>query len=142
MLSIILVAAFIGGGFRKIDPLLGTKNGFSIHSMALVLFYYLVIGFIMITSLVTGRRGFCHTFCWMAPFMVIGRKISVRFNLKRFSLKSEKELCSNCHKCTKSCPMSLPVNNMVQKENLENSECILCGVCVDECPNNAIRFYR
>jgi len=36
--------------------------------------------------------------------------------------------------------MSLDVNAMVQKESMENSECILCGKCVDLCPNGAIKY--
>ena len=36
--------------------------------------------------------------------------------------------------------MSLEVNGMVRKEKMENSECILCGTCVDGCSKGAIRF--
>ena len=36
--------------------------------------------------------------------------------------------------------MSLDVNGMVQLSSMENSECILCGTCVDGCPKKAIRY--
>jgi ferredoxin len=36
--------------------------------------------------------------------------------------------------------MSLDVNGMVQIEQMENVECILCGTCVDNCSHSAIRF--
>ena len=36
--------------------------------------------------------------------------------------------------------MSLGVDAMVQAGAMENSECILCGSCVDTCPQEAIRY--
>ena len=45
-----------------------------------------------------------------------------------------------CPECTANCPMSLDVNGMVQRGDMENSECILCGSCVDICPQDVIRY--
>ena len=36
--------------------------------------------------------------------------------------------------------MSLDVHGMVQRERMEHRECILCGTCVDNCAQDAIRF--
>lgn len=36
--------------------------------------------------------------------------------------------------------MSLDVAAMVQRGNMEQSECVLCGNCVDSCNKHAIRF--
>ena len=36
--------------------------------------------------------------------------------------------------------MSLEVSLMVQKENMDNSECILCGECIDVCPKKVIKY--
>ena len=36
--------------------------------------------------------------------------------------------------------MSLEVQEMVEKQRMENAECILCGQCVDGCPQEAIRY--
>ncbi len=36
--------------------------------------------------------------------------------------------------------MSLDVNQMVQARDMEDSECILCGQCVDGCSQQAICF--
>ncbi len=36
--------------------------------------------------------------------------------------------------------MSLDVQEMVAKSCMENTECILCGRCVDSCPQGAIRY--
>jgi len=42
--------------------------------------------------------------------------------------------------CTRGCPISLDVHHMVQDGDMEDSECILCGSCVDGCSKDAIRF--
>jgi ferredoxin len=36
--------------------------------------------------------------------------------------------------------MSLDVNGMVARADMEDGECILCGTCVDGCPKGAIHF--
>ena len=36
--------------------------------------------------------------------------------------------------------MRLPVADMVSRQQIENSGCILCGTCVDGCKQGAIRF--
>jgi polyferredoxin len=36
--------------------------------------------------------------------------------------------------------MSLDVHAMVQKGSMENAECILCGTCIDVCPESVKRF--
>ena len=36
--------------------------------------------------------------------------------------------------------MSLPVEEMVKRKNMEHSECILCGTCVDGCIQGAIKY--
>ena len=41
---------------------------------------------------------------------------------------------------TKTLLMSLDVHAMVQRMDMEDGECILCGTCVDGCSKGAIRF--
>lgn len=36
--------------------------------------------------------------------------------------------------------MSLPVNEMVKRGSLLNSECILCGTCADNCPQGTLSY--
>jgi len=36
--------------------------------------------------------------------------------------------------------MSLPVEEMANQETMENTECILCGTCVDGCREGAISY--
>jgi Iron only hydrogenase large subunit, C-terminal domain len=48
--------------------------------------------------------------------------------------------CKNCYKCVKVCPVkSIKVSN-AQAEIMERS-CVLCGTCLEQCPQNAKTFY-
>jgi polyferredoxin len=76
----------------------------------------------------------------MAPFMVIGTKIKDFLKLPSLHLEADQNKCINCKQCSKKCPMSLEVNEMVQSGSMKNAECILCGECVDGCPKSAIRY--
>lgn len=136
----VIVLMFVQAGGIVIDPLYQTYFGLSITGFESVIMFVGIAGIIALIALVGGRRASCHTICWMAPFMIIGRKIRNSVNWKAIQLTSNKDECVNCNVCTKKCPMSLNVNEMVQKSNMENSECILCGSCVDNCPKKAIKF--
>jgi ferredoxin len=85
-------------------------------------------------------RGFCHTFCWMAPFMIIGGKLGSLLSIRVIRLKADKDKCINCKICTRNCVMSLPVDAMVKNNKMNHTECILCGACIDNCPKKAISF--
>jgi polyferredoxin len=76
----------------------------------------------------------------MAPFMIVGRKIRNYFQWTSLQLRSNPEACEHCHVCSENCPMSLPVEEMVERENMEHAECILCGTCVDGCKQGAIKY--
>ena len=126
------------GGFHGVDLLMGTSHGISIHNTGMMFFYYLILGIVMGTSVFLGRRGFCHSLCWMAPFMTLGRLIANKLNLPRLKLQAQKEKCLQCGECEQACPMSLPVRKMVNSQSMENIDCILCGVCVNTCQYQVI----
>lgn len=137
-LGAIVAAAISAGGYRAGDLFFNTDGGISVGQPAMYIVYYLVIGVFMGLALLAGRRAGCHYICWMAPFMVLGRKLRNLFSWPALRLRVEPEKCINCRKCTQSCPMSLDVNAMVQKGAMENSECVLCMTCVDTCPKGVI----
>lgn len=139
-ITVIIVMFIQAGGIFAIDPLYQTFYGQSITSIESIVLFLIIAGLIAGIALIAGKRASCHTICWMAPFMIIGRKIRNSANWRALKLVSNKNECVNCMVCTKKCPMSLDVNEMVQKENLENTECILCGSCVDNCSKKAIKF--
>ncbi|MFC1544937.1 4Fe-4S dicluster domain-containing protein, partial [Gemmatimonadota bacterium] len=53
---------------------------------------------------------------------------------------ADPEKCVHCHVCSRNCPMSLPVESMVLQNIMENSECILCGSCIDDCGSGSIEY--
>ena len=140
-ISSIVILAIRGGGYTTVDILYQTRYGFSVSSMQSLITYFIVLFvLIVLPAFIFGRRSFCHHLCWMAPFMIAGRKIRNKFGWPSLKLRSDPEKCKKCHKCTKSCPMSLPVEEMVNENKMEDAECILCGSCVDGCKFDAIKY--
>ena len=136
-----IVILFIrAGGFSKVDFLFHTTNGVSLTTPFTYTIYYGIVLLITILALTLGRRAFCHYVCWMAPFMVIGTKIANRLKIPVLHIKADKTKCNGCKKCSEKCPMSLDVKSMVETEKMKNSECILCGECVDICHKKAIKY--
>lgn len=135
-----LLAAVSAGGLRGVDLLFMTETGISVDQPLRYISYYLFVGLVVLLSLLAGRRASCHYICWMAPFMILGRKLRNVAAWPSLRLKAESSLCSSCRSCGKSCPMSLDVTAMVWKGSMENPKCVLCGTCVDSCPKRAIRY--
>ena len=136
----LLVAATIvsfisAGGISEIDFFAGLYGGwkFLTAPYRYAVYFGVLLG-ALVFQLVLGKRSFCQCACWIAPFMIIGTKMSDLFRLPRLRLKADKESCTCCKLCSKKCPMSLDVMEMVKAANMKNAECILCGECVDVCP--------
>jgi polyferredoxin len=53
----------------------------------------------------------------------------------KYQLKVDRDLCIECGKCQKVCPMQLSVNEIMQLP-----DCIKCGRCVEVCPKEALSF--
>ncbi len=144
--SIIAGLAVQAGGFKQVNMWLDTQNGISVAGnvdrpiIFAYVIYYGVIALIFGLAAFLGRRGFCHTACWMAPFMMIGRWLRNRLAWPALRLQANAGACSECQTCVRNCPMSLDVTAMVQAEKMENLECVLCGMCVDNCTKKAIRY--
>ena len=128
------------GGFLGFDFFFETTYGISVVEPASYVVYYGVVILVVVMSLTAGRRAFCHYLCWIAPFMVVGTKISNALRLPSLRIKADKEKCVGCKLCSAKCPMSLEVEKMVADGRLNNSECILCGECVDACPKKALMY--
>lgn len=133
--------AFKAGGYHSVDFTYQTVSGLSITDVqSSVTYLGVLLLLIVLPAYTIGKRSFCHHLCWMAPFMILGRKLTNTLHLPSLKIQSDESLCSQCQTCNAHCPMSLPVEEMVNSKQLENSECILCGSCVDICKNKVIRF--
>jgi polyferredoxin len=142
----IVALAVAAGGYRRLDPFYNFQGGVT---LALPLdgggppwffIYYLIVALFAGLALVFGRRAGCHTICWMAPFMILGRKLRNLARWPALRLQVEPERCTDCRRCTRGCPMSLDVNAMVRRGDMEHAECILCGSCADACTRDVIHF--
>ncbi|MHC1781188.1 MAG: 4Fe-4S binding protein [Anaerolineaceae bacterium] len=145
-IGVIIWSLISMGGYHSIDLLLDTQNGISVAGsvdrpiLIAYIIYYVVVFLFFLLAVFVGRRAGCHTICWMAPFMILGRRIRNTFGWPALRLKARAEACTSCLTCTTNCPMSLDVNAMVKAEKMENDECLLCGSCIDGCPSKAIRY--
>lgn len=126
------------GGFKTVDLLFMTNEGMPLRDIEGYIIYFGILLLIIVMSLILGRYSFCHTICWMAPFMVIGTNIKERLGYRSLRLRGDATACTNCGQCTKACPMDLHVGDMVKSQKMKNNECILCGQCVDVCPAQAV----
>lgn len=130
--------------FRKnkitVDFFYFTDHGISIANIYSYVIYYGIILLFFIPAVTAGKRTVCHYLCWMAPFMVLGTKIGRLLHIRQLRLESNKDACIHCHMCDKNCPMSLKVEQKVQSGKMYDSECILCGACIDHCPKKAIAY--
>ena len=137
----IIVLFVRAGGINEVDFFAGTvDNWLFLFAPYRYMIYFGVILLITVLHLFVGTRAACHSICWMAPFMIIGTTLSDWLKLPRLRLKSDQNTCVGCKQCSKKCPMSLDVETMVKTSKMEDSECILCGECVDICPKKSISY--
>ena len=140
-ISIVIFCYFHKGEIVAIDFLVETENGISVSSIQSYIIYYGIVCLIFIPSVLFGKRVFCHYFCWMAPFMVLGTKLRKLLHLPGVHIKAkEKNKCISCGRCNKICPMGIDVVNEMKNNVINNSECIQCGACVDNCPKNLLSY--
>ncbi len=141
---LIAIGALSAGGYRAVDLLYGTEHGISVAGspdrpiVYAYVVYFLVIALFLGLAMALGRRGGCHAVCWMAPFMIVGRRLSNIANTPAVRLRADTSRCVACGTCTASCPMGLPVQSMVAQGSMEHSECVLCCTCADACPQRTI----
>ncbi|MDW7738891.1 MAG: 4Fe-4S binding protein [Bacillota bacterium] len=139
-LILMVIMLFRSGSIPQVDMLFHIPGGISVSQPGDYFVYYFFVGLILVLSLAAGKRAFCHYVCWMAPFMIIGTKIkSLRF-WPSLHLSANPDSCNDCKRCNKVCPMSLDVNYLVKSGIEDDSECILCGSCIDNCPQSSIKY--
>lgn len=132
-----IITGYIVNGIHKIDLTYGMTD------VTLARKIILTIGAIVLIVPLTaifGRFASCKYICWQAPFMIIGTKVRDYFKIKGLRLKSDNDKCTSCNVCTLKCPMNLDVMEKVKSGEMEDTECLLCGNCIDHCKQKAIIF--
>ncbi len=135
-----IIAGFISaGGIKGVNMIYMTDGGISVNEPSRYFIYLPIVFLMAVPALIFGRRSPCHSFCWMAPFMVLGTKLKELLRLPARRLTAESAKCISCKGCDKVCPMSLNVNDMVKENKMFHTECILCGQCQDACPKEVLK---
>lgn len=134
----IAALAIAAGGYARADLLFMTENGISVDAPGKYIIFYGIYIIFIAFSFISGKRAACHTICWMAPFMVLGRRLGRFIKIPCLRLEVQSDKCMDCKKCGQNCPMSIDVNSLVQKGDMWDDECILCGECAKACPGKAI----
>lgn len=136
---LILISGFVMvGGIKGVNPLHLTENFISVDQPAKFVIYYGVVFLFFILNITIGRRGACHTICWMSPFLVAGTALGRLLRLPQLGVKSNPELCIECKKCNDKCPMSIDVISYVIEGKVKSYDCITCGECIDTCPKKVL----
>jgi ferredoxin-type protein NapH len=144
LLAILWVAGAIflaaGTGGLILDPFFAIGSGLPPYTAGMYIFLYAMMIGVFLLVLVLGRRGMCNYFCPMSVVFMAITAIKNRLRIPSLHLEADPDNCISCKKCTGACPMSLPVQEMVAADTIQNPECILCGNCVETCPKNVISF--
>lgn len=136
----VLVSFVLAGGIRGINPLHLTEAGVSVDAPLKYITYYMVVLLLFLLTWLIGRRGACHTICWMSPFLVAGAWVGRRLHLPQYKVYADTKKCIDCGKCTRDCPMSIEVQREQKAGLVASYDCILCGKCVDVCPKDVLKI--
>lgn len=140
-LTTVIFCYFSGGKIVAVDFFFETENGISVSDIQSYIIYYGIISLIFIPAILFGKRVFCHYFCWMAPFMILGMKLRKVLHLPGIHIKiSDRDECISCGRCSKVCPMGVDVISEIRNKTIGNPECIQCGACIDNCPKNVLTY--
>lgn len=136
----IIAFLILAGGVKGVDPLHLTESVVSVDMPVKFITYYLVLLIFFLLNVTLGKRGACHSICWMSPFLEAGFRFGRLMRIPQLRIRSRSELCVSCGKCDKVCPMSIPVTEDLKLGAIRTADCILCGQCVDCCPKGVLAY--
>jgi len=137
-MTFLILGFLMAGGIQGFDPLRLTERGISVDEPIKYITYYGVVGILFLVTVLVGRRGACHSLCWMSPFLQAGMWVGRKLRLPQFKVISEPARCIACKKCDVACPMSIDVHEAMKTGKILSYDCILCGNCVDVCPKKVL----
>ena len=139
LVSLVVITSWlIGFIFTDICPvgfLTGTIPTLIINPGKFVFGFYfwpaLIIFILFLILIFTIERGWCRYFCPVGAILAPFNKISL------LHIEVDKKNCIHCNLCSTNCPMAIDVPNMNR-----DPECVLCGKCINVCPNKIISYKR
>ncbi len=108
--------------------LLGTQGVVDRIGMVFVTLCIITTSIAILFGVIIAPRTWC-TFCPMGTLQRI-------MGGSKYRLKLDGDLCIDCKRCQKVCPMQLQVS-----EIQDLPDCIKCGRCIDACPKDALSFH-
>ena len=136
--SVLILGFVLSNRVPSFNLLYLTEKGISVDEPMKFITYYAVLFILIGLTLRIGKRGACHSICWMSPFLVVGTYVGDKFNLPQLRIVSEVDKCISCSKCNKACPMSIDVMNELKKGSIQSLDCINCSECEQVCPKQVL----
>jgi polyferredoxin len=90
-------------------------------------------GLVVILPALTRKRTQCSFLCPLGAINTLSNKVTP------FTVKIDKNLCSDCLKCVEVCPLFALTPDGI-KNGKVSVFCSKCGKCVDACSKKAIHF--
>jgi len=109
--------------FRGFDPCYAI---ISRHGDDITVWAYVILGGLLLGSMLV-TMPFCR---WLCPLAAVLNPVS-RLGLAR--IRRDTEVCKPCGRCTRACPMGIPVAEVAE---VTHARCIACMSCLDTCPQH------
>ena len=136
--AIVLLYIF-AGGILSVNLHYQLDNG--INGLFPGMFYvsFIIIAILVIITAIYGSRSFCRYICPVGVFLKFGKDTGRKLKIPQIGIAFHSRSCTNCGKCTQSCPMGV----WVVKPNTfgtNSPNCINCFVCSDACRTGSLRL--
>ncbi len=136
-----IISMFVlAGGIRGVVPLHMTERFISVDEPMKYIIYYMVLLLFTGLTFVLGKRGACHSICWMSPFLEGGYRLGRWLKLPQLRILSKPLSCISCGACDRKCQMGINVSEGLKKGSIEDADCILCGECTGACKKDVLSF--
>jgi ferredoxin-type protein NapH len=136
VLGVVLGFALVGGLplFQAVSP---------INLLIRGVLFGTTIGLLAVAVLIVAEwrwpRLWCQALCPLgALYGLVGRR-----GLFRVRIDPHLAGQTPCHRCTRSCPMGIPVVEAyvaAGKQSIDDPACIRCGACADVCPRDGLHL--
>jgi polyferredoxin len=90
---------------------------------------------VVFLPLMTGKRTWCSILC------PVGALINLIERITPFNVRVDPKKCTKDYSCTTVCPMYSMTRQTINEMYAPNVDCIKCGACIEQCPENAIDLY-
>jgi polyferredoxin len=90
-------------------------------------------GLVVVLPILTRKRTQCSYLCPLGAVNTMSNKVTP------FTIKIDKNVCNECHKCVEVCPLYALTPEDVKRGKV-SVFCSKCGKCVDACSKKAIHF--